>query len=330
MKHRKRRAHDQAHHGRKGPSASRPAGGRLFPPGTLKPLLTVGGIVVLGLVVLVWLSVAPPRPYEAVARKDSARRGDARGGESGGELAAPRTGTEPAASARTLGPAGASALAGVTNVGTNAMGQGVDYLNLATEFLRSNKVDGAIALYEQALKFNPEDEDVHYNLGIAYAKQGNAPKAIEHYEHALRIVPDYAEAHNNLGNLLAQQRRFEEANEHFQAALNVMPDYASAHNNFGTALRMQGRIEDALGHYEEAVRLSPVHAEARFNLGNLYLGAGRVLEAMAQFNEVSRLRPELQAMVNEALERARNAPASTPAPAPTPAAESGTAKPQGP
>ncbi|MBI3414993.1 MAG: tetratricopeptide repeat protein [Verrucomicrobia bacterium] len=174
----------------------------------------------------------------------------------------------------------------------------------ANQLMQLKKYDEAIAIYEQAVSQHGEDEDIHYNLGIAYARKGNVEAAIKHYEEALRILPDYAEAHNNLGNLLASRRRFDEASGHFQTALKISPDYASAHNNFGTALRLQGKTNEAREHFAEAVRLSPEYGEAHFNYGTILLSAGQYEEAVKQLSEAVRLKPDFKP-AEDALARAR-------------------------
>ncbi len=57
----------------------------------------------------------------------------------------------------------------------------------------------AIGSYTQAIRINPDDAKVHYNLGIAYVNSGMDKKAIESYKQAIRINPDDAKAHFKLG-----------------------------------------------------------------------------------------------------------------------------------
>src|SRR5262249_7814552 len=83
----------------------------------------------------------------------------------------------------------------------------------ALKAMNAGDVQAAIALYEKAVKLAPEDEDLHYNLGIAYAKISDFDKAEQHYREALRLLPDYAEVHNNYGNLLLRAGRLDQAAE---------------------------------------------------------------------------------------------------------------------
>ena len=57
---------------------------------------------------------------------------------------------------------------------------------------------------KEEVRKNPDDAEVHYNLGYAYGESGRYQEAIESYKQAIRIDPDHAEAHNNLGNAYLQ------------------------------------------------------------------------------------------------------------------------------
>jgi Flp pilus assembly protein TadD len=170
-------------------------------------------------------------------------------------------------------------------------------------FARGNYAEAAHR-YEQAVRIEPGDEGLHYNLAIALAKLGKTEEAKKHYAEALQIFPDHGDAHNNLGNLLMLENKLAEGTDHFREAVRIMPDNASFHNNLGTALGLQGKTAEALGEFAEAVKLKPNYVEARVNLANACLAAGRVEEAVAELNEALRLRPDFQPAI-QTMSRAR-------------------------
>ncbi|MGA2656263.1 MAG: tetratricopeptide repeat protein [Verrucomicrobiota bacterium] len=165
-------------------------------------------------------------------------------------------------------------------------------MNRGNELLAQGKPAEAAQVLTEAIRLNPQNEDVHYNLGLALARLGRFEEATQQYGEALRIFPDYAEAHNNLGNVLMHLERNQEALWHFEQAVKIMPDYASAHNNLGTALQKAGRTNDALAHFREAVKLAPDYWQAHFNLGTSCRQEGRVSEARSEFETVLRLHPD--------------------------------------
>lgn len=164
-------------------------------------------------------------------------------------------------------------------------------LTQGNEWLAENQTTQAIATYREALQWTPDAEDVHYNLGIAYARAGNVLSAEAHYRRALEIAPDYPEAHNNLANLLSHAGRFEEAEEHFQEAIRLLPDFATAHNGLGTLYQRQGRPAEARTHFEHAIEHDPAAWGAWFNLGQSRAESREWEGAAAALRKVLRLQP---------------------------------------
>jgi tetratricopeptide (TPR) repeat protein len=175
---------------------------------------------------------------------------------------------------------------------SNAIDKATELANRGTELLAHGKVDEAVAVYQEAARLSPEDEDMHYNLALALARQGKREAAQAEYLEALRIYPDYTEAHNNLGNLLVAEGKFDDAIAHFKDALKIAPDNASAHNNLGKALVLQGKFTDAIPCFREALRLKPDYLEARNNLGRAYLTQKRIDEAISEFTAILQTRPD--------------------------------------
>jgi Flp pilus assembly protein TadD len=165
----------------------------------------------------------------------------------------------------------------------------------ANQLMTAGDLQGAIRLYEKGLALTPEDEDLHFNLGIAYAKAGDSTKAEEHYREALRLLPDYAEVRNNLGNLLLRAGRWDEAAQQLQEAIKLQPEYAAAYNNLGIVRQKQKRLDDATACFEKAVRYDTNYLEAHFNLASASLLAGNRDKAISEFGEVLRLDPAFEA-----------------------------------
>jgi Tfp pilus assembly protein PilF len=185
---------------------------------------------------------------------------------------------------------------------TKAEGKLNETINRANQLLAQDKPDQAVNLLEEARKLSPEDEDVHYNLGIALAKLGRNPEAVQEYQEALRIFPDYAEARNNLGNLLLRMGRPDEAVKQFEQAVKTTPDYAAGWNNFGSALQQSGQPDRARECFEKAAKLDTNYWQAHFNLGTSYLQQKRFAAARAEFETVLKLQPGF-AQAETALER---------------------------
>ena len=161
----------------------------------------------------------------------------------------------------------------------------------ANELLAAGDYQGAIELYQKALSLTPDDEDLHYNLGLAYGKAGSITNAENHYREALRLLPDYPEVKNNLGNLLLNSGRIAEAEVLLTEAINLEPRYAIAHNNLGIVRQRQHRLAEALESFQNVVRYDSNYWEGHFNLGKACLLAGDKTNAILELREALRLNP---------------------------------------
>ena len=213
----------------------------------------------------------------------------------GARKASPTNQVGAAAVAGQPGLAPTGAVSGATTNAPMSNEQQVDSLiNEGARQLSEGNPSRAADLYAQALKINPDDETIHYNLAIAWGQLGRVEAAKKEYLEALRLFPEYSEAHVNLGNLLARQGQHAEALEHFNLALKANPESASAHNALGTALAKQKDYREALAHFLEATRLEPNYLEAHYNLGITYLSQGKSAQAIEKFREILRQQPDFQ------------------------------------
>jgi tetratricopeptide (TPR) repeat protein len=170
----------------------------------------------------------------------------------------------------------------------------VDLASKAGELNEKGDVREAIRLYEQALALTPEDENLHYNIGLVYARSGNLTNAEHHYRESLRLVPDYPEVHNNLGNLLLHADRLDEAEKHLTEAVQLMPELVSAQNNLGILRYKQHRTNDALACFQKAVQYDTNFWEGHFNLGRTLLIMGDRERGVAELRETLRINPSVQ------------------------------------
>jgi tetratricopeptide (TPR) repeat protein len=65
----------------------------------------------------------------------------------------------------------------------------VSEVNRGNELLSQGKPAEAAEVLAGAARMNPDDEDVHYNLGLALARLGKYDDAIREYQEALKIFP---------------------------------------------------------------------------------------------------------------------------------------------
>ena len=69
--------------------------------------------------------------------------------------------------------------------------------------------------YERLSQLNPDDDNVHYNRGVALQQKGDVDGAIAEYREALRSNPNNEEAHAGLGLALGQKHDWDGAISEF-------------------------------------------------------------------------------------------------------------------
>jgi tetratricopeptide (TPR) repeat protein len=91
------------------------------------------------------------------------------------------------------------------------------YLNLGFMLCEAGRCEEAAALYEDGLRFCPDDPLMHFNRAAALEGLGDADGALASYEEALRLQPDLPDAHRNAALLYADVGKQQMAIRHFSA-----------------------------------------------------------------------------------------------------------------
>ena len=103
-------------------------------------------------------------------------------------------------------------------------------LNILGASLQSQgKVEGALEVYDRAIKSNPKFAEAHNNKGNALKELGRGAEALTVYEHAVEIAPEFLVAYKNLGIALTEQDRFEDAIKAFDQAIELKSDFLEAY-----------------------------------------------------------------------------------------------------
>ena len=58
---------------------------------------------------------------------------------------------------------------------------------------------------EEAIKLNPTDPTLYYNVGVMNMDQKKIDEAIEYFEKAIELKPDYGDAYNNIGAAIIEK-----------------------------------------------------------------------------------------------------------------------------
>ena len=78
----------------------------------------------------------------------------------------------------------------------------------------------AVTELREAAQQEPNEPQVHQDLGDVLAAAGHSAEAQTEYERVLALLPDQPQAHLGLGMVLLRQHRAAEARLHLEAAAN--------------------------------------------------------------------------------------------------------------
>ena len=161
----------------------------------------------------------------------------------------------------------------------------------ANQFLAAGDARAAAGAYREALRADPNNPQLHYNLSLALDKLDDQSAERHELEKAIQLNPDLAVAHNQLGILEMQRGRTGEAVAAFKKAIASDPQYADAQNNLGVLYNREGKDSDAATLYRQAIASDPKYTKAYVNLGLLLAQHGQVAQGEQQLRTAIQINP---------------------------------------
>jgi tetratricopeptide (TPR) repeat protein len=128
----------------------------------------------------------------------------------------------------------------------------------------------AIAIFSEAIRFDPNSEVALHSRGVAYYHTGDPDRAIADYNEVIRLNKDAA-AFINRGHAYTKKGDYDRALADLSEAIRLNPSSARPFNSRGHAYYRKGDYDRAIADYSEAIRLSPTYARAFCNRGHAKL-----------------------------------------------------------
>jgi tetratricopeptide (TPR) repeat protein len=207
------------------------------------------------------------------------------------------------------------------------------HIKEANAVLESGDIDGAIALYQAAIRASPVDAEAHRLLGIAYGKKKDWQRDIAEQRAALLLDPADEAAKAELtaalrsatsepvttedsraktvikppaqdnaalaqqafatGQLQFEQRKFEAAAISFSEATQLRPDWADPFVERAKVYMKLYLFREAIHSYDQAVKLRPNDPLILNLRGYAHYSASEFQPAIADLDEAIRLEPNL-------------------------------------
>ena len=113
--------------------------------------------------------------------------------------------------------------------------------------------------YQNALRVDPKNAEINYNLGLLYRDLGDTLNAIAQFKHLIAIVPSgsyVTNAYYNLAYLDLVSGNFKSAIEYFTQALQCDAVFADAYVGRAEAYEALGDWANARADYEQCLQVS--------------------------------------------------------------------------
>jgi predicted O-linked N-acetylglucosamine transferase (SPINDLY family) len=161
------------------------------------------------------------------------------------------------------------------------------------------KYQEAADLLSKAVRLNPNEASIQYNLAKSLADCGSFRESIPHHKKAVELMPNNPEVLLNYGITLGALTSYEDALQIFDKAISIHPSYAEAFLNRGLIFAVLNRLDEANISFESAIQINPNSNEAWFNKGVVLTGLNRLNEALNAYISAINLNPDyLDAWLN--------------------------------
>lgn len=165
------------------------------------------------------------------------------------------------------------------------------WLLLAAVYASESNITEVIFCCKQALRLQPDNVQVNYNLAVALVNQGKHKEALKYYHKVIEASPDAVNVHYQLGVLYNKLSDINNAILSYQSVLKCDAQHIGALINLGSLLFTIGKLTEAENCYLKVLDIDSKSIEAHFNLGNTYYRMGDA-RAIDNFRNVINLNPE--------------------------------------
>lgn len=177
----------------------------------------------------------------------------------------------------------------------------------ALDMANQGDVDGALAIFEEAIRRNPELSPAYIELARTLFLRGAPEPAIMILERAVRANPEDVDLHLNFAQALVAVDRWEEALREIDWLIERAPELAEPLAFLSIHLAInEGDLGGAEHHAAEALRLDPESPEAHFAMGVFLWKSGDLRNARRELEQArrsARVSPILRQRILSFLER---------------------------
>jgi protein O-mannosyl-transferase len=182
-----------------------------------------------------------------------------------------------------------------TNILNNSPRNPVAHNDLGTALANMGKLDEAAPHFYAAEAINPQDAEVHYNLGRYFLHKGKPDEAVTEYGLCLYWTGSKtlaAKARFDLGLAFSQKGQIEQAKANYRVAIKLEPDRPEAYVNLGQILYSEKKPDEAMSLFTQSLA-GQQDALAYFWIGRILQDENRLQEALNAYRAALKISPNL-------------------------------------
>ena len=163
---------------------------------------------------------------------------------------------------------------------------------LAGIYLKQNRIDEAISLYEDVLRINPNDTAAMKELARCYLKGNQHDPAIRVLSVLVAKQPRDAEACAMLGLSFSHKKLWDKAAHFYLQALQTEPGNQDLRMMLAGVYENSGNEDAAAGQYRYIAEHSQDAAAAWRSMGNVYLKKRNYSRAIESYGQAVKIKPQ--------------------------------------
>jgi len=165
------------------------------------------------------------------------------------------------------------------------------YINLGSIYIAQKKYDEATEILRKGNKINPNNSNIHNNLGLVYERT-DENKAIEEFKLSIKLSQNNVEPCWNLARIYTKQQNFNEAINLLEKIIEINPKNILAYNNLGGLYIKLNKNKEAINILEKAIKIDKKNPDLFSNLAVIYAKQNSMDKALESFEKASALDPE--------------------------------------
>ena len=131
------------------------------------------------------------------------------------------------------------------------------YFVAGNSAVQDNRIEQAVAFFEQATALNPRYFEAFQMLGLALQQKGRLKEASDAFKTAVKIQPESMEVRLFLGKLSVRLGRFEDAEKALTPVVKTKPRHVESRFLLAVALSRLGKLQEAREHLKIAAQIAP-------------------------------------------------------------------------